>query len=302
MSLKPAEQRLLDKFNDGGLRNRSPLVNGSGERQLESLVDMGHLSYEGTRLRRTIVSFHADRVFAATPRDGTALSNARIREKAGLTEVQYEKAKNLLLRTGDVAKSRGRGGSLRRLAQVSPGTRAGAAARESELYEPFQRWLNGQEANTDDVFWRTKVTAHGTGQRRSTGEWTRPDVVSLSLHRWEYLPTLQVQLSTYEIKPFGQARRLAGVYEAAAQQRRSHYSYLVIEWPIDEDVPVPDVIVDETVRLSIGLCQIWGHEVQVIHESQYSEPTPEELNDFIGDLLDDNERRQYLDLLRGDRN
>lgn len=297
MSLTVNERRLLEGFGVGQLKNRAPLVNGNGDRQLDRLVEFGHLEYDGGRLRRTTVSFDADRLFDATPEDGTAVSNRRIREAARLTEPAYNKARSLLLATGEVEKGRGRGGTLRRLEQVDPGKRPGAAAKEIDLYQPLRQWLDDQGNGSDDAFWVTKVTGNGSGQRRATGEWSRPDVVSLSLRRWEFLPTIEVQLSTYEIKPFKQARRLAGVYEAAAHQRRSHYSYLVIEWPSDS--PLPDAVVDETIRHSIGLCQIWESEVQLIHDGQYQEPEPQLLNDFISDLLDADGREQYRSVLRG---
>jgi hypothetical protein len=281
----------------GQQRNRASLANGNGERQLDRLVDLGHLEPDGGRLRRSTVSFNADLIFDAIPEDGTAVSNRRIRNTVKLSEGAYHKARSLLLATGEVEKGRGRGGTLRRLEQVDPGKRPGAANRETDLYEPFQRWLDDQEDSSENAFWLTKITGHGGGQRRATGEWSRPDVVSLSLRRWEFLPTVKVQLSTYELKPFKQARRLAGVYEAAAHQRRSHYSYLVVEWPLDGESPLPEAIVDETIRHNIGLCQIWGTEVQLVHDGQYEEPEPQALNDFIGDLLDIPERHRYLSFL-----
>jgi hypothetical protein len=119
--------------------------------------------------------------------------------------------------------------------------------------------------------------------------------------RYDWLPEITVEVSSYEIKRSIDAKKLESVYEAAAHGRRAHRASLVVEQAEDSDaVPVP--IFDEVRGFRLGLYAMrrrsgGGFDVREIikppltHESQ-----PEDLNELLGYFLGENRalRQSYL--------
>jgi hypothetical protein len=70
--------------------------------------------------------------------------------------------------------------------------------------------------------------------------------------RYEWLPDITVEVSSYEIKRAGDAERLESVYEAAAHGRWAHRASLVLE-QLADDGPVATPILDEVRRFGLGL-------------------------------------------------
>ncbi|GAA4411358.1 class I SAM-dependent DNA methyltransferase [Fodinibacter luteus] len=103
-------------FEPGHRKNRGSLAARWGDDSIvESLIEAGHLKFEGGRVSRTKTSVDAAALWAVLPDDGTALGNQRARTELGWkSERRYEAAKALLIATEEVAVGRGRGGSLRR--------------------------------------------------------------------------------------------------------------------------------------------------------------------------------------------
>lgn len=295
MALSDGAWSYLGKLKAGTAKNRPTLIAGLGGKSvLEELVQLGHVEERGGRYARTAASEHAFKLFDALPEDGSSLGNATARKRSGLTPPRYEAAKSILLRSGEISRGRGKGGSVRRIASVEIGGRAGAAARESDLYEPFRLWLEGQVKEPGQIFTYHHVTGHGKRQRRTTGQWSRPDVVSVVVTNHPMLPGSSVTVSTYELKPYAQAANLAGVYEASAHQRRAHRANLVIEWPLDEDHEPPGNVQAECQRLGVGLLRIWEGDAEWVFDPTPTAPLPATLNEFITDLIAEADRPNYL--------
>lgn len=106
-----------------------------------------------------------------------------------------------------------------------------------------------------------------------------------------------MSVSTYELKPYAQARNLAGVYEASAHQRRAHLSSLVIEWPLDEEHEPPSAVVAECQRLGVGLVRMWETNAERLIEPTPQRPLAAELNDFLSDIITVEQTPRYLDAI-----
>ena len=78
-------------------------------------------------------------------------------------------------------------------------------------------WLLSTLETQDRFFWDARVTASPQGRRRSTGQWSRPDVTSIEVWRSEWLPQVNLSISSYEVKRFCDAERL----ESNAMEKRA---------------------------------------------------------------------------------
>lgn len=273
-----------------------PIVRRLGsQKSLDELVKSGHLKWNGAKVVRTTASVDAMVVFNRLPDDGTTRGNTTLKRETKLSDTRYEWAKRLLLRTGEVEPARGRGGSLRRAADVDDGPRAGGVKQESDLYEPFREFLESGAQPPGQTLRLCRVTAKGEGHRRGTGAWTRPDVVAISVTDWELLPGVVAEIHSYELKPYRAAEQLLGVYEASGHQRRAHYSTLVLEWPLDGERDVPEEIEKECFRLGVGLTLMWGGDVESRLDARRNLPAPNELHEFLQDVLfREEDRAEYL--------
>jgi hypothetical protein len=246
-------------------------------------------------------------LFTALPSDGSSVGNYSLRSQLELDDKTYSEAKRELRDKGLIKVGVGYGGTVARVSAV-PATKAveeplqaGLVKLERELYEPFADWLQSSLADQDLKFAVARITATPRGHRRSSGRWSRPDVTAVQVFRYDWLPEITVEVSTYEIKLAADAKRLESVYEAAAHGRRAHRASLVVEHAEGQDA-VPEPILNEVRRFRLGLYAVrrrseGGFEVREIikppltHESQ-----PEDLNELLGYFLGENRelRQSYL--------
>lgn len=63
----------------------------------------------------------------------------------------------------------------------------------------------------------------------------------------------------------------------------------MIEWPVDDDSPLPSEIRSECGRLGVGLIQFWDKSGEVALEAARQTPSPDMLDGFIQDVLTDDE-------------
>lgn len=261
-----------------------------GDAALAELLELGHVARgDGRKLSRTPVSVDAFDLYEALPEDGSGMTNPRAQKASGLGVRRYDKAKALLLSTDEIARGRGRGGTIRRV-ELSSGSRVGAET-EDELYEPV-RALIAQEPRPGCTFQTVTVTATGRNGRQR-GQWTRPDLVEVTVQDYNLLPGVVVDVHSYEVKPMYAATNLAGVYEASAHQRQAHYSVLVIEWPVDDDPPEP--VLQECKRLGVGLATAHGGQFITVLPALRQEPEPAEVNKLLTEALaDDANHAKYL--------
>lgn len=262
-------------------------------------------------------------LLAVVPEDGSTIGNARAREALSWDEERYFPVRNALADKGMVIRGVGRGGSLRRVpaevptdtvtvtvsavdaVNATPNTvEALIRQREDELYEPMATVLQGAWAK--DRRWNlldVEITAR-QGRRQTGGTWSRPDIVSVEIKTFEYVPGKFLEVVTYEVKP-ADAIDVQAVYEALAHRRSSTRAYVVLHVPPNSEAALVEAV--ENVRQAARMHGIGV--VTVGKPSDYStwdelekadrfEPDAERLNAFIEQQLGDKLKRKIARALR----
>src|SRR5882757_2401842 len=237
------------------------------------------------------VSESERQLIAALPAQGS-IGNGALRNKLGWDEEHYWYVRNRLLLAGVLAAGRGRGGSvLRALPNTSlvaePLSASAFRIPERDLYDPIVSTLRSPwipDHPIDDFV--IDCTAQ-QGRRDTGGKWTRPDVALASRKLFKFVPGIQLELNTFEIKTYD-GLDVTAVYEALAHRRSAHYSYVLAYVPDSERAPLK--------RLLDRLCEDAGdHGVGIILAAQATDyktwtfavepcrntPEPADLNDFI---------------------
>lgn len=148
------------------------------------------------------------------PRDGGTISNRAVQERLGWATDHYWTVRDALVDAGLVVRGRGRGGTVRRYIEsddadkvmaVSVAVGAGSARAVEEvienelaLYEPMQRVIAGDWAKdhrSDPL--AVEVTAL-QGRRDTGGVWSRPDIVTVEVRTFAYVPGKHLELTTFE--------------------------------------------------------------------------------------------------------
>jgi hypothetical protein len=202
-------------------------------------------------------------MLAKLPTDGTSIGGLRLRSLVDLNNEEYRTALHELKQLGAVRLGPGRGGTIARVdlddqipaseASVIVDSSRRGVRKESELYGPFVAWLLSSLESQDFSFAHAKVTATPDGRRRASGQWSRPDVTAVEVWRSEWLPDIEVTISSFEIKRSVDVARLESVYEAKAHGRWAHRSSLVVEVLSELEEEVPEETLDELQRFDLGL-------------------------------------------------
>ena len=177
---------------------------------------------------------------------------------------------------------------------------------EAELYDPMVVWLNvnwGKNVKDcgDDYWVRVTATQSRKGQ---LGKWSRPDVTSIQVSRFDVLPQRSIEVKTFEIKRFTNTD-LTSVYEAASHQRWAHHTYLVIEIP-DKNTPMPEYLTTESARFGVGLLKMYTkhggaeYELEEVVGPKRQDPDPKELDGMLVDFFSYSakELRRFKDLIK----
>jgi hypothetical protein len=255
-------------------------------------------------------------LYAALPADGGTISNPALRDQlrwhGDENSERYFLARDQLEDVGLIVRGRGRGGTIRRTRipelehpvadrdlEESPEDVADAVAdalrREYDLYEPLRRviaaeWARDRRQKPICV----EVTAHQG--RRATGIWARPDIVSVEVRAFAYVPGKYLEVTTFEVKP-SDAITVQAVYEALAHRRAATRSYVLLDVPADRREASESAVAElcEVARAhGIGVVtaedpanyETWEEREVAVRV----EPDPEQLDAFIGRQLSDRAR------------
>ncbi|MBK6918825.1 MAG: hypothetical protein IPH07_15645 [Deltaproteobacteria bacterium] len=237
---------------------------------------------------------------------GGAAGNTKMIKLLGWSEDQYWRIREKLIEDGLVTRGFGRGGSvvLAPTTVVAPAPVAPlpvaavvvAASpepvrpREVDLYAPCVETIRSawcRERSLHDV--RVELTAM-QGSRRTGGDWTRPDIVVLSMRTFKHWPGKYYDLWTFEIKPAGELS-VIGVFEAAAHSRAATHSFSLfhVPEPLPENDDMLQRCVAEAQRFQVGLVvfadpadfSTWDFLVDPIRH----QPDPELLEQFVATQL-----------------
>jgi hypothetical protein len=169
---------------------------------------------------------------------------------------------------------------------------------ELELYEPMRKVIAGEWAKdhrSDPV--AVEITAM-QGRRATGGTWSRPDITSVEVRTFSYVPGKFLEVVTFEVKPHN-AINIQEVYEALAHRRTSTRAYVVLHVPINSATALTSSIADVAAVArghGVGLVtaedpadyETWDER----EEAQRHEPDPERLDEFISAQLSDTAKKQ----------
>jgi hypothetical protein len=121
--------------------------------------------------------------------DGSA-GNKTLREKLGWEDKKYFHVRKLLIEEGIVDVGRGKGGSVYVLEDDSAGDESlseavHAPASEKDHYQQVLKLIEKQlKQDFKDAV--VQLTAH-LGRRLTGGKWSRPDLLAVTVQRFEYV-------------------------------------------------------------------------------------------------------------------
>jgi hypothetical protein len=171
-----------------------------------------------------------------------------------------------------------------------------AIKNEFALYEPMRRviktdWAKDHRREPLAV----EITAL-RGRRATGGIWSRPDIVSVEVRTFAYVPGKYLEVATFEVK-VANAINVQACYEALAHRRAATHSYVLLHVPADQSDNLEDDVADvaEAARAhGIGVIaaadpadyRTWEER----EEARRVEPDPERLNTFVATQLSDTAR------------
>ncbi|MFZ0962160.1 MAG: hypothetical protein WAO35_14765 [Terriglobia bacterium] len=236
-------------------------------------------------------------LLSLVPRDGKRVANSALRRtfldesrkelKQAFGEEVYWQIRNGLIETGRLERGRGKGGTIRLVAdtlrQRKP--RAKRRGKESGLYGPFHETVQTEWVQEYDITeYVTEISAH-KGKTHTGGKWTRPDVTLVSVGTYTFIPEKTIEVITFEIKP-EDATGVEGIYEAASHSAFANKSYLALHLPENQqDTDFLERLEEEAIRFGVGLVTFgdpakWDtFEVRV--EAQHKTPSPSAMNKFL---------------------
>jgi len=241
------------------------------------------------------LSESAKKILEALPKDGSMIGNTALRKRLGMDAAGFFQAKRELEERGKVVTGRGRGGSIGLAAEFieppSQPSRVEGVKNESELYDPIKKYFDENWAPNyiQPNYYCCVKTATPKGRKRKTGLWLRPDISILTVSRYEFLPTKDIEVTTVEAKRYSDATPQA-VFETASQSKFAHQAYLVIEWLEETDMDDSEKesikrILKEAQRFGVGIIQMknvsgrW--DFREILEPERQKPDPDDCNTFI---------------------
>lgn len=248
------------------------------------------------------------RLLALVPADGSAIGNTALMRTLGWSEHRYWYARDSLLEAGVITRAKGRGGAVRLThpeKSVTSDTAAEAElvgeatlayVHEAELYPPIRDTLAtfwAKERQIEPL--AVEVTA-AQGRRDTGGRWTRPDLVSVAVRTYRYLPGKYMEVVTFEVKPFD-AIDVKAVYEALAHLRSATHAYVIFHVPSEQQESV-NLVIEETCHIGrshgVGVIVMndpadWGTWTE-LEEAHRVEPDPQRLDEFISVQLSESAR------------
>lgn len=179
------------------------------------------------------------------------------------------------------------------------------ANAENELYEPLQKWITSEFVPVDfdsdkDLF---EVTISANHRPSAAGTWEVPDIICLSLKKYPYVPFIQMELTTFEVKKASDALSPYGIFEAISHSKSAHYSYYCFEW-LDDLLEIRaeyQRILQEASIHGIGLITFRFTDgkksnvsVKELLEPQLLSPQPNAINVLIDSFFDESSKKKII--------
>ncbi len=250
----------------------------------------------------------AQQLFSVLPASGR-ITNSTGMKLTGWDYDRLIKAKYELRDNSFVEVKRAFGGPFGRLPlsmSSNPATTTLLAVAEKELYVPVQDWIR-QEFIPDD-FDESKdlfeVTISANRRPPTVGTWEVPDIISVSLKKYRFVPQVTMEIVSYEIKKNSDAFNVYGIFEAVSHSKFAHRSYYCFESADDSYYRRADYQRIEQEARAHGIGLIRMHfldsdkktvEAEEIVESSLLSPIPSAVNTLIDSFFDDTVKKRILE-------
>jgi hypothetical protein len=259
------------------------------------------------------LSENAKSLLEQLPEDGRRITNETARR---LTEWDTEKlkiAKQELKNLGLIEVKASFGGPFGRKTLNAPINRdtnnKSFASLEQDLYAPFKNWIIKEVTQFfpdgfvtgKDIF---DVQVTGNKRPQGSGFWEIPDLICISYKKYKYIPNVEFNTVTFELKKKSDAFNPQGIFEAISHSKFGSRSYFCFEWTDNDDFYENDKyqrIEQEAKTHGIGLIRMYFAdtekkfiEADIILEAKQLTYDPGLLSDFIDKFLPSETKNQFI--------
>jgi hypothetical protein len=246
---------------------------------------------------------------------GGSAGNKALRETLNWPDEKYFRVRRLLIEEGLVEIGRGKGGSVYLLDSQEQEHNAGISKAELsyEKYEKdhYIKVASKIESQLKEDFEAAVVdqAAH-QGGKLTGGKWSRPDILAVTVQKFEYIVEDEFLLRSYEVKRSDSVDTDA-VAEAAAHRRLAQLAYLVIV-PHSDDKKIFEPsnirrrnIEKECLKVGVGLLLIsdysGAYEIEYAVDASNSNISCRDINSTIGRLFSEQKRKEIRGLIDNSR-
>jgi len=190
---------------------------------------------------------------------------------------------------------------------TAPAITGTLADNEDELYLPFQKWVTAEFLpdgfdKEKDLF---EVVLSANKRPQSAGVWQIPDLISIALKKYRYIPNVQMETVTFEVKKFNDAFVSYGIFEAISHSKFGNRTYYCFEWPNKEDFynrgdyqrieQEAEIHGVGLIRFSFADEKKEHIEGEIILEAKRQEPDPPTLSTFIDKFFPDDIKKRIIE-------
>lgn len=256
----------------------------------------------------------AKQMLALLPDDGTPVLNRVMRVMLSqalaetIDEDRYYEARSFLRSASMIDIRGGQGGQIF-LKSKSPNPeskpeRSATAWSEAKLMPWLKKYLDGPFPQATGLLRGAKCLLYDTSTSGPGGvRWARPDFTLIAAKKFKFLPNVELDVHSFELKTETGATDLA-VYEALAQTRFTHFGYLVWHLPVGSKSEMRLTgIQKQCAQHGIGFIRVREPETfgtwEIIIEPKRKPTLADEVDQFLDERLLETQRRDILDLISG---
>jgi hypothetical protein len=221
----------------------------------------------------------------------------------------FFEARDLLLKSGEIGRLRGQGGQLflsldgEPEAGEPPAHTAGAKWTEAELMAPLGAYLADRFVRECELPKASEWVVHNTSRIGAAGRWARPDFTLVCAIRFNFMPGVQVDVHSFELKTESGVNTLA-VHEALAQTRSTHFGHLVWHLPLKSkaEARLPEIL-KQCHSHGIGLIRIFDpnkpQDSEILLDAVRKPTLAEDVDDFLNLRLTAEHRKKLQTFIHG---
>ncbi len=221
----------------------------------------------------------------------------------------FFEARDLLLVKGEIGRLRGQGGQLFLSLEPEPSPptplvhKAGARWTEAELMNPLGAYLADRFIRECELPEANEWIVQDTSRLGAAGRWARPDFTLVTAMRFNFMPGVQVDVHSFELKTESGVSTLA-VHEALAQTRSTHFGHLVWHLPLKSKAELRLPEIQKQCELhGIGLIRLCDPDApqdgEILLDATRKSTPAEDVDDFLNLRLTDKHRKKLQNFIHG---